>query len=398
MGVEEGMNTMNNKKRSFLSMVVLLLAVSLPFILSSGAAVQAESRSIAITMNEQPMELKHPPFLQNGAVYLPLRETVGMLNSRTTWFAEGKRIAVHHPAAHIEMKLSSKEATVNGRPYTLQASPKNVNGVVYVPVRFVSEALGAKVRWIPQEHRVDIGFDTKYLYAEKGTRGYWIDRKSGELFVSENGEAAKRVADTNVKIEEFGVLTIETLSPSVDLLKVTDNYGEPHLNDDIYKMVLAGGTLALETKVHYWGIHPIRNVEKTADGHVLLIDGATLYEVDETGTTVAIHDLRALTGYEDDAFQVEYYDDEVMAVRPHYTGWLTLIDRGTNKAVKLIDAFATEEQLKVYSEISGSDPGFAEWDGLTIVGREGDTLKLKHKWFLDGTAKDVSYDLNSNSK
>ncbi|WP_309120418.1 copper amine oxidase N-terminal domain-containing protein [Paenibacillus sp.] len=374
-----------------IAFAALAACMAMTAVSAGGQKAQAALASIvSVTLNQGTAELKHEPLLEGGAVYLPLRETGALLNSRTTWIAEGKKILVNRPGVRIEMTLGSRQATVNGKPYALTAMPKNVNGVVFVPVRFVSEALGANVQWKSDDRRVELQFENLYSFAEKGTRGYWLHRTTGELYASENGQAAALVADTEFELQRYVELSIETLSPSTDVVAAIDNYGEPGINNDVYRFVVASGKMTLETKTHYWGVHPIRNVSTPPDGHALLMDGATLYEVDAAGATVAAHDLKALTGYEDEVFQVEWYDGEYMIVRPHTTGWLTAIDRKTNETTRLIDKVATEEQLAMLEELQRVGPNdfdFMNWDGLEVVGRNEGKLQLTFTWFLDKNAK-----------
>jgi len=365
----------------------------------AAAATAGTAAAVTVTLNEfQTAKLVHRPRIESGTVLLPLRETGDMLKARTTYFAEDKRIAIVSPAYRVEMRLGSATATVNGEAYKLASPPKNVNGTVFVPIRFVGEALGVQVNWIAKEKRVNLNFEDRYLLAVKGTLAaelaYWLDRRTGELFASKKGEAARLVADTNVKVSGAGGMSIH-LSTAADVLTVTDTYGEPGLNTDIYKLVVTDGRLSLETKAHYWGIHPIRNIEWGANGSLLFVDGRTLYETDNDGAVRAKHDLRALTGFGDEAFQVEWYDDDAMVVRPHQTGWLTLIDRETGQATRLIEKVASPEQVQTYLELSKlvNDAAFQYWDGLAVVGREGDTLKLKHTAFQDGGTRLIDYPL-----
>jgi len=378
----------NVRNKVILAALAAVLAV--PAAAGVPEAQVANAASVQVTLNQAQVELQHAPLLEKAAVYLPLRATGTLLNSRTTWISEGKRILVNRPGVRVEMTLGSKQATVNGKPYTLTAMPKNVNGTVFVPVRFVSEALGAGVQWKSEDRRVELQFDNPFAFVEKGTRGYWLHRNTGELYASENGQAADLVADTEFKLERYAELSIETLSLSTDVVMAVDNYGEPGINNDVYRFVVASGKMTLETKTHYWGVHPIRSVPTLSDGHALLMDGATLYEVDAAGAVATSHDLQALTGYDDAAFQVEWYDDETMVVRPHTTGWLTAIDRKTNKITRLIDKVATEEQLAMLEQLQQAGPNdfdFMNWDGLEVVGKNGDKLQLAFTWFMEPNAK-----------
>lgn len=385
------------RKTTFFILAMLVFVNVAWLSIFSTEKVSAKGNSIKITINgDRRVELKNPPLLQNGSVYLPLREIGTLLNSKTTWVFEGKRIIVNRPTTKIEMKLGSKEATVNGKPYLLQANPKNKNGVVYVPARFVTEALGAQVEWIAKEQRVNLKFNEMYLFAEKSEKAYWLNIGNGKLYLSADAKAAELIAVTKVEIKESGMLTIDSLSERMDLLSVHDNYGEPHLGNSYFKMVLVDNKMTLETKVQYYGLHPIQDVEKLENNHALLMDGPTLYEVDSSGLVIEQLDLQALTGNEDTSYLVDLYDDQYIVIRPHDSGLLTLIDRKSKKSIRLADVLLDKEKLDIYKTIDKASTDFTYWDGLTLLKRDGDYLKLSHQWFLDGTKTEYSYKLSSN--
>ncbi|MCI8336673.1 MAG: copper amine oxidase N-terminal domain-containing protein [Peptococcaceae bacterium] len=56
----------------------------------------------------------------------------------------------------ITMKIGEKTATVNGKQMQLDVAPFTKNDRTMVPIRFVAEALGANVDYIPKEQRVEI--------------------------------------------------------------------------------------------------------------------------------------------------------------------------------------------------------------------------------------------------
>ncbi|MBH5320132.1 hypothetical protein I6N90_20210 [Paenibacillus sp. GSMTC-2017] len=227
----------------------------------------------------------------------------------------------------------------------------------------------------------------------KGSKGYWVDKKSGELFVASGVGTAKFFADTSVEVLDYNEFTVEHISPTVEVLKIYDNFGEPSINSNIFKIGLVAGKVELETKTSYGGTHPNRSIDLSTDKHALLIDGATLYEVDGKGVKTEKHDLKALTGYNDDTFQVEFYDDEYMVVRPYFSGWLTLINRETKEATRLADHVLNEEQLAIYKTADFSDITFSQWEGLSVIGREGNKLKLNHYWFLGGKETELIFNL-----
>jgi len=81
----------------------------------------------------------------------------------------------------ISLKLGSATATVNGAPQNLSRPAQAINGTTLVPLRFVSEALGAQVRWNDESQTVII--DTNgALQPPAPDRDQ--DRDQGELSVN----------------------------------------------------------------------------------------------------------------------------------------------------------------------------------------------------------------------
>jgi hypothetical protein len=65
----------------------------------------------------------------------------------------------------INLTIGTKKASVNGVAYTLDAEPfiNAEAGRTLVPVRFVSEALGAEVGWNPENNQVTITYGEKVI-------------------------------------------------------------------------------------------------------------------------------------------------------------------------------------------------------------------------------------------
>jgi len=72
-------------------------------------------------------------------------------------------IVLHYPAASVEpkgetivLKLGSREATVGGRPVSLDVAPIAKDGVTYLPLRFVADQLGGTTEWDGQTKKVTV--------------------------------------------------------------------------------------------------------------------------------------------------------------------------------------------------------------------------------------------------
>ncbi|HZX47108.1 MAG TPA: stalk domain-containing protein [Clostridia bacterium] len=71
---------------------------------------------------------------------------------------EGTPVTEPVPQMEVILTVDSLLATVDGQPYTLEAEPfiNAEAGRTLVPVRFISEALGADVDWVPETQQVII--------------------------------------------------------------------------------------------------------------------------------------------------------------------------------------------------------------------------------------------------
>jgi hypothetical protein len=78
---------------------------------------------------------------------------------------------------NIILTIGQKEATVDGAPYALDAEPciNAESGRTLVPVRFVSEALGAEVGWDPEAGRVTITDGGKEIILTLGSSAVLVN-------------------------------------------------------------------------------------------------------------------------------------------------------------------------------------------------------------------------------
>lgn len=106
---------------------------------------------ITVTVNEEPVQFAQArrPVMMGGRVFVPLRGVIERLGGNVLWDPGDRVVTGAHPATknQFRIRVGSDEALLNGRKMALDAPPRVVNGTTYVPLRFVSEALGARVRW-----------------------------------------------------------------------------------------------------------------------------------------------------------------------------------------------------------------------------------------------------------
>ncbi len=99
--------------------------------------------------------------------------------SKTLTFTTGSfsLFAVMEKARVITLTVGQVEAAVDGRPYTLEAAPfiKAEAARTLVPVRFVSEALGAWVNWNARTRQVEIKDGGRQITLTIGSKDVLVD-------------------------------------------------------------------------------------------------------------------------------------------------------------------------------------------------------------------------------
>lgn len=129
-----------------------LLLLSLLFVFQSAQTMPM----VSVLVDGQVIPLSQRPIINNGRVLVPLRGVFEQLGAAVSYNPSTRTITAVRTGTNIMLTLESQIATVNGASETLDTTPMNLNGVVLVPLRFVSESLGALVSWMPNTRTVNI--------------------------------------------------------------------------------------------------------------------------------------------------------------------------------------------------------------------------------------------------
>ncbi|MBC5829265.1 MAG: copper amine oxidase N-terminal domain-containing protein [Candidatus Eremiobacteraeota bacterium] len=97
-------------------------------------------------------------FVKNHQIYVPLRSMFEQMGATVTASPDGKRFTATKPGSSVSVALGSSVVTVNGETRPLDVPPILYRGVVLVPVRVISEALGAYVLWVPSKRVVVVRY------------------------------------------------------------------------------------------------------------------------------------------------------------------------------------------------------------------------------------------------
>lgn len=101
-----------------------------------------------VVIDGQVLRTSTPPTEVNGRVLVGLADIFRALGAGVSWDGGQKKITTTRGQRVIELWIGRKTAIVDGRAIQLDVPPLILaGGSTYVPVRFVSQALGAAVDW-----------------------------------------------------------------------------------------------------------------------------------------------------------------------------------------------------------------------------------------------------------
>jgi hypothetical protein len=96
--------------------------------------------------------------VKDGVIYVPLRSMFEQMGATVSASADGKTITASKSGATVSVTLGSSDVVINGESRPLDVPPILYHGIVLVPVRVISEALGAYVLWVPERRLVVVRY------------------------------------------------------------------------------------------------------------------------------------------------------------------------------------------------------------------------------------------------
>lgn len=100
-----------------------------------------------VTINGVRQSFDQPAIVKNGATLVPLKAIFQELGATVKWDQPTQTAVATKESKTIKITVGSSTAYIDGKALKLSANAESINGRVLVPLRFVSEALGADVKW-----------------------------------------------------------------------------------------------------------------------------------------------------------------------------------------------------------------------------------------------------------
>ena len=184
----------------------------------SMAAVSAENNnSVTVNINGEAVDFSKydniMPYIENDITLIPIRAIAEGLGCEVSWDGENQTVEIKGLNDEILLTINSSTAVVNNENVTLDVPAQVVDDRTFVPLRFISKNMGAKVEWNEEANLITIETERKGGPMGAGNNGFAMgtqgDRQANietdPEIVSVINEGADKFAQFTFEDEESGI-------------------------------------------------------------------------------------------------------------------------------------------------------------------------------------------------
>src|SRR5579871_2763987 len=96
--------------------------------------------------------------VRGGTILIPLRSMFEQMGATVSYDPASKTAVVSKSGAEVRVTVGKPEVIINGESRPLDVPPILYQGDVLVPVRVISEGMGAYVQWVPDRRLVVVRY------------------------------------------------------------------------------------------------------------------------------------------------------------------------------------------------------------------------------------------------
>jgi hypothetical protein len=96
--------------------------------------------------------------VRGGTLLIPLRSMFEQMGATVSYDAGSKTVTVSKAGAEVKVTVGKPEVIINGESRPLDVPPLIYQGIILVPVRVISEGMGAYVQWVPDRRLVVVRY------------------------------------------------------------------------------------------------------------------------------------------------------------------------------------------------------------------------------------------------
>lgn len=120
-------------------------------------AALSQARTIYVNVDGQNVRFEGTkPQMMGDHIMVPLRGIFEKMGANVDWNSQDQMVLANRGNTRVELRINNNEAYVNGKAVPVQYPARVVDGSTMVPIRFISESLGAYVDWDETNSTVNI--------------------------------------------------------------------------------------------------------------------------------------------------------------------------------------------------------------------------------------------------
>lgn len=96
--------------------------------------------------------------VRGNTILVPLRSMFEQMGATVSYDPASRTVDVSKPGSDIKVTVGKPEVIINGESRPLDVPPMIYRGTVMVPVRVISEGMGAYVQWVPDKRTVVVRY------------------------------------------------------------------------------------------------------------------------------------------------------------------------------------------------------------------------------------------------
>ncbi|MEL7567724.1 MAG: stalk domain-containing protein [Dehalobacterium sp.] len=400
----------NMKKETKIMKKVLstgILVILLLLVLSG--AVTAKENDIQVKINcfwewgeigQNTLEFadKEKPRIERGRVMIPLRKISEHFGYTVVYNEKTERINMtDNNGKKVELTLGSKKASVNNIAAELDVPAKTINGVTFVPLRFISEGFDQAVRWDTSTGTV---FIDNFIIS---TPEYLFNQKTLELSKRDQSGKGKHLVLDKIEMSvDWVSMRVTKTQNGNDIVVIDNNSGAPHLYHDTYTIYVSENKIIDQSAVY--ALFSGKAVLSADKEKVVVGDGKTarVYD-DKTQKLLAEYDLRALFGAEKDPNPVSHWEtayvvlgfrDNYILVKDTFKMLTKIVYLDSGKIVNIFEAILPEEEQAEALQDAGP---FGNGDGIGFIEEKNGKL-IFQKSYMEGPnvkTRQIEYSLEN---
>ena len=150
-------NKLQNNEDALMKKFVSVIAIIMIIFLSFSSTFEVHGNSdIKVTIDDTLIEFDIKPVIINGRTMVPVRKVFETLDAHVKWIEETKTVLISREDINIYLIIDSLNAYVDEKLVKLDVAATIIEGRTLVPIRFISETLGANVSWDAKNRTVHI--------------------------------------------------------------------------------------------------------------------------------------------------------------------------------------------------------------------------------------------------